>query len=90
MDKIGKILKVVVNKKGLAKAANASQICYLANRWGEGSFEAISFSGSSLKLMVKNHAQAQEVQMSEEELLDYIEEMIGSRQVRRIRWQIGG
>ena len=89
MDKLGKILKIVVNKKGLKKAAEASQICYLANCWGKGAFEAVSFSGSALKLSVKNHSQAQEVQMREEDLLDYLEEVIGRRQVLRIRWQVG-
>lgn len=87
MDKVGKILKVVLNKKDLSKAAEAAQICYLANDWGKGRFEAVSFARSVLKLRVDNHCAAQEAQMLEEELLEYLEEMVG-RKVKTIRWQI--
>lgn len=87
MDKINRILKVVVNKKGLQKATDAAQICYLANQWANGRFEAISFSQGCLKAGVKNYCQAQECQLLEEDLLDYLNEVTGSR-INRIRWQI--
>jgi hypothetical protein len=88
MDSINKILQVVVNKKGLKKATDAAQICYLANKWADGRFEALSLSRGTLKLGVKNHCQAQECQMLEEDLLGYLEEVSTTR-VNRVKWEIG-
>ncbi len=88
MDKLDKILKVVVNQKGLRKAADAARICYLSNKWADGRFEAISFERGALKLRCDNHCAAQEAQMLEDDLLDYLEEILGGRTVRRIRWQV--
>ena len=87
MDKIDKILKVVVKKKGLSLATDAAQICYLTSKWANRRFEAISLSRGTLKLGAKNHCQAQECQMLEEELLEYLEE-VSAIKIQRISWQI--
>ena len=83
-----KILKVVVNRKGLRKATDVARICYLANLWGKGRFEAISFDKGVLKLRADNHCAAQEAQMLEEDLCDHLAEVLGSNVVRRVRWQV--
>jgi len=87
MDKLDKILKVVVNKKGLGLATDAAQICYLANAWASGRFEALSLSRGTLKLGALNHCQAQECQMLEEELMEYLEE-VSAIKIMRIKWEI--
>jgi hypothetical protein len=87
MDKINKILQSVVKKKGLSLATDAAQICYLTNKWADGRFEALSLSRGTLKLGALNHCQAQECQMLEEELLEYLEE-VSAIKVERIRWEV--
>lgn len=88
MDKLDKILKVVVNRKGLKKATDAARICYLANMWAKGRFEAISFDKGVLKLRADNHCAAQEAQMLEEDLCDHLAEVLESHVVKRVRWQV--
>lgn len=88
MDKLDKIIKIMVNKRGLKKATDAARICYLANTWAKGRFEAISFDRGALKLRADNHCAAQEAQMLEEELLEYLEEILESKIVLRVRWQV--
>ena len=85
MDKLDKILKDVLSKTDLSGATEAAQICYLANRWANGRFEAISFQKGCLKLRACNHCAAQEGQMLEEELKDYLKEVVEDK-VQRIRW----
>lgn len=88
MYKLDKILKIMVNKRGLRKATDAARICYLADEWAKGRFEAISYDRGVLKLRCDNHCAAQEAQMLEEELLEYIGEVMESGVVKRVRWQV--
>jgi len=85
MDKISKILKGSLGKKGLMGAATSAHICFLAEKWARGRFVPISYSKGVLKVSVKSSAHAQEVSMKEEEIILYINEKIERKCVKRIR-----
>ena len=86
MDKIGKILKGSLGRKGLMGAATSAHICFLAEKWARGRFEPKSYSNGVLKVSVKSSAHAQEMSMKEEEIISYINEKIERKCVKRIRF----
>ncbi len=85
MDKIGKVLKGSLGKKGLMGAATSAHICFLAEKWAKGRLEPISYSKGVLKVSVKSSAHAQEMSMKEEEIISYINEKIERKCVKRVR-----
>lgn len=85
MDKVSKLLLKNMSKKGLGGAAVSSQICFYADKWGKGRFSTISFTQGTLKLAVSNSSLAQELDMEKQKLMDYIEEKIGRKVVKKVR-----
>ena len=85
MDKLGKILRPALAKKGLLGAATSAEICFLAEEWGKGHFGAISYSKGILKLSVVGSSAASELSMKEEELISYLNEKLGREHVKQIR-----
>lgn len=88
MEKINYTLKRVINKKGLYLATEAARVCYLANEWAKGRFEAISFSRGALKLRVDNHAATQECQMLSQRLIEHLNDVLDGEVIKRVRWQV--
>ena len=85
MDKINKILKGALGKKGLMGVATSAHICFLAEKWAKGRFEPISYSKGVLKVSVKSSSHAQEMSMKENEICEYINEKLGRICVKRVR-----
>ena len=85
MEHIGKYLLKVMAKKGLGGVAVSSQVCYFADKWGEGRFKSVSFSRGVLKVYVRSSAAAQELSMDEEKLVEYLNKKIGREIVKRVR-----
>lgn len=85
MDKVEKLLLGAMGKKGLAGAATGSHACFLAEKWGNGRFSAISCSRGILKVSVGSSAAAQELSMDEEKLIDHVNEKMGRKCVKRLR-----
>lgn len=85
MDKIDKVLKSGLGKKGLMGAATSAHICFLAQKWARGRFEPISYSRGVLKVSVKSSSHAQELSMQECEICEYINDKLGRKCVKRIR-----
>jgi len=86
MDKINKILKRSMGKKGLMGTATSAHICFLAEKWARGRFEPISYSKGVLRVSVKSSAHAQEMSMKEEEIIKYINDKIERKCVKKIRF----
>ena len=86
MDKVSKVLKGRLGKKGLMGAATSAHICFLAGKWARGRLVPIAYSKGVLKVSVMSSAQAQEMSMKEEEICDYINEKLERKNcVKRIR-----
>ena len=85
MDKLGKILRPALAKKGLLGAATSAEICFLAEEWGNGRFEAISYSKGILKLSVVGSSAASELSMKKEELISYLNKKLGREHVKQVR-----
>lgn len=85
MEKLNKILKKSLAKKGLAETAEAAQICFYAQKWEKMSISPISFSGGILKLSASSSSEASEIQMLSCELIDFVNKKIGRDIVKRIR-----
>jgi hypothetical protein len=85
MEKLDKILKRTVSKKTSAKPLQAAEICFYANEWGNGSFEAVSFSGGILKLFVESSPAASELFAKQGELADHVNKKAGRKVVFKIR-----
>lgn len=85
MDKLDKFLRPALAKRGLLGAATSAEVCFLADKWGNGRFSAISFSGGILKLSVASSAAASELQMEEENLVQFLNSKIGRESVKSVR-----
>jgi len=85
MDRIGNILVPALAKKGLAGQAISAQICFYATKWGNGRFEPVSFSRGTLKVSVKSCSAASELQMQEDNLIEFVNEKMKRDIVKRIR-----
>jgi len=72
MDKLNKILRPALAKKGLLSVATSAQICFYAGRWGKVPFRAISYGKGVLKVFVASGAAASELHIQEQNLMDYI------------------
>ena len=72
-------------KKGLGEAALGSLVCFFASKWTSTRFSPISFSRGILKVSVSSAAAASELQMKEEDLIDFLNGKIKKKVVKRIR-----
>lgn len=72
MDKIDKILIPALARRGLVGSAISAQICFFASEWGKIRFDPISFSKGILKVSCTSCAASSELQMREEELIDFV------------------
>lgn len=85
MDKLNKILRPALAKKGLLGAATSAEICFMAEKWGNGRFCAISFSKGVLKLMVEGSSAASELSMEQENLISFVNKKLGKNSVKSVR-----
>lgn len=85
MDKLDKILRPSLAKKGLLGAAISAEICFLAEEWGKGRFQAISFSRGILKLSVESSSAASELSMEQDKLISYLNGKQGKNIVKSVR-----
>lgn len=85
MDKLDKFLRPALAKKGLLGAATSAEVCFLADKWGNGRFSSTSFSKGVLKLSVLSSAASAELSMQEEELINFLNKRIGRESVKSIR-----
>lgn len=77
MERIDKILQSSLAKKGLLQTAKSSEVCFLADKWGNGRFNAVSFSRGVLKVSVSSSPAASELQIDEEKLIEFLNNKIG-------------
>jgi len=84
LEKLNKILLPSLAKKGLGKTATSAMVCFYAEKWGNGRFKAISFSEGLLKLSARSSAQAMELDMQKEDLLNYMKEFVGKKRIKII------
>lgn len=85
MEKIDRILPRALKNKGLSSIAGSAQICFYADEWAGKRFETISFCNGILKVFVKSSSAASEVQMLEDELIQYLNEKLGRKSVRKLK-----
>jgi hypothetical protein len=85
MDKLDKILLPALAKRGLAGTATSAQICFFATQWGKIAFIPISFSKGILKVSVTSCTASSELQMREEELIDFVNKKAKREIVKQLR-----
>ena len=85
MEKLDKILRESLAKKGFAGTAESAQICFYAGKWEKMRLTPISFSKGTLKVSVMSSSEASELQMQSEELIDFLNKKIGRKIVRYLR-----
>lgn len=85
MERIDKILRQSLAKKGLAGSAQSAQICFYAEKWERMPLKPISFSGGVLKVSAMSSSEASELQILSEELIDYLNKKTGRKAVKRLR-----
>lgn len=85
MEKLDKILRESLTKKGLSRATSGAMVCFYADEWGNGLFQAISFSGGILKVSVCSSPASSELQIKENELIDYLNQKLGRSSVRQVK-----
>lgn len=72
-------------KKGLGKATQGAEICFLADKWGNHRFSAISYADGLLKVSVDSSPAASEIEMQKEVLFESINAKIGYKAVSAIK-----
>lgn len=85
MEKINKILNHRLAQRGLSKTVESAQICFWVSKWDNSRCQPISFSKGILKLSVKSAAEASELQMESENLIDFINQKMAKKIVQRVR-----
>jgi len=84
MERIDKIIKDTLYKKPIGKATRSAMICFYAEEWGKGRFRAISFSTGVLKLLAPSPIEAMELDIVRDDLIDYLNQKLKSRTVKRV------
>jgi len=90
MDKIDKIIRERLAKNKSLESFQSAQICFLAEKWGNGRFNVISFQKGILKLSVGSSSAASELKMQEDQLIDSVNSSIGKKVIRSLRILIFG
>lgn len=85
MENLKKILNESLAKKGFLKQAKSAEICFLADKWGNGLFASISFSNGLLKVFVDSAPAASELEMKKGELFEYLDKKIPKPKVKDLR-----
>jgi hypothetical protein len=85
MKKLGDFLLPALARKGLGKEARSALICFLANKYADGRFSAISFSRGVLRVSVTSSAAAQMVQMEEEKIIAHLNGEMKRECVKSVR-----
>lgn len=78
-------MKAALAGKGLSQSAESAMICFWAKEWANTRFDPISFSRGILKVSVRSASAASELQMREEELLEYLNKRVGKKLIKRLR-----
>lgn len=87
-EKINNVVFRQANKHGFRNQAAAARICFEAKRLYSDLFEPISFKNSVLTVGVENSFQAQEVQFKQKEIIEKINNKIGSQVIKRLRSRV--
>jgi hypothetical protein len=85
MDKLDKIMRMSMAKKGMRKVTQGAQICFYAEEWAKGRFVPISYLNGTLKIAVTSSSAASEMQMEIENLLDFVNEKIRYKVLHQVR-----
>ena len=85
MEKLDKILRQRVKKDAMRKPLEGAEICFYANTWGNGRLTPISFCDGILKVSVTSSPAASELQCQEPELIDFINQKLHQKAVKRVR-----
>lgn len=85
MDKLDKLLRPALAKKGILKTATSAEVCFYASEWGKITFSPISFTRGTLKVSVGSSSLASELQMMQEDLLDFINRKFNKKLVHSLR-----
>jgi len=85
MEKLDKILMSALAKKKLSGTVRSAQICFYADEWGDGRFQAISFLRGVLKVSVNSSPAASELEIQKEDLIDSVNKRLGQNSVRSVR-----
>jgi len=85
VDKLDKFLRPALAKRGLLGAATSAEVCFLAEKWGNGRFCCISFSKGVLKLSTPSSSAASELQMDIDKLIKFLNDKLGREAVKSVR-----
>lgn len=85
MDKLDKIMRMSMAKKGMRKVTQGAQICFYAEEWANGRFIPISYLNGTLKIAVASSSAASEMQMEIENILDFVNEKIRYKALHQVR-----
>jgi len=85
MEKLDKILASALAKKKLSGTVRSAQICFYADEWGNGRFQAISFSRGILKVAVNSSPAASELEIQKENLIENLNKRLGNKVVHSVR-----
>ena len=85
MDKIGDLLDRSMAKRGLTGTAEGSHVCFLADKYSDTRFTAVSFSRGTLKLSVNSSIDAAEVQIDQDKIISKLNQKIGKDLIKKIR-----
>jgi predicted nucleic acid-binding Zn ribbon protein len=85
LEKLDKILRPALAKKGLLKVATSAEVCFYASKWKNARFIPISFARGALKVSVTSSSAASELQMQSEDLLEFINRKFSKKIVRSLR-----
>ena len=85
MEKLDKILRPALAKRGLLRVATSAEICFYAEKWAKGRFTPVSYARGILKVSVSGSCAASELQMEEEKLIRHLNEKLGRETVKRLK-----
>lgn len=88
MKKIDHFLRHNPKYKRLQKPLEAARICGAARTLARGRFEVISFKQGLLTLAISNSSQAANLQAENQKIIKEINQKIGERAVKNIRFKI--
>lgn len=87
-DKVSSLLDKKIQKRGAASALLSSRVCYIALKIGEDLFKPISFRNGILLVLVSDSASATSLQLSQEQIMEKINQKLGQEIVKKIRVRV--
>lgn len=87
-QKIDQLLDKQTRKYGVYNQAEASRICFEAQKIYKDLFRPLSFKNGVLTILVKNSIKAQEIQLQSHKIIEKINKKIGSPAVKRLKFRV--